>query len=171
VVIGLGIAYVMLGRSEEKVPQWFALEMVKTHDQCAALADHHLVADAATDANPAELGTLLEQRIGHHVPMLMLKDGWKFTGGGVCTVGSVPAAHLLFTRGNDAVSIFSISSNVLYPGSDSAGKRNYAQTEQGHQIAGFISGGAVHCVVTSSTTNDLSLRDAIRMREELRAIP
>lgn len=163
--IGFSVAYHMLWASREKpVAQWFAAAMVVSHDQCSALPDHHLIAPDA----PNDLGAVrerLKSQLNHALLVTSLGDGWTFAGAGVCNIGSAPAAHMLFKRGDQTISIFSIPvANLAYSESVPDGT-SYSQIEQSHPVSGFIQNGAVHCLVGSS---GLSLREITRLREAVR---
>ena len=168
--IGLGVAYYLLGR-DEKAPQFFADAMVVAHDRCAGMTDHHLLQGIASDADLATIRQALHSKVGHPVLVTELGDGWKFAGAGVCEISNVPAAHMLFTRGDETVSIFSVSAGAFYMNSDSSGSsegKTYAQIDQNHEISGFVQGGAIHCLVGYSKSGKLSLSEITKLRERIR---
>jgi hypothetical protein len=166
-VLLVAVGVKMWPSAEEPAPDWFAAAMATTHDRCAALPDHHLIPEVKDD-NLSDLRKVLSEKLGHSVLIAMLDDGWKFGGAGICNIGRFPASHLIFTRGEDTISIFSVTSTAFYRGYNSEGKA-YSQTESGHQIAGFVYKGAIHCVVESSKSGNVTLKQAIKLRDKLRA--
>lgn len=169
-IIGIGLLAVMLlPRKEPPVPDWFADAMISTHDTCKTLTNHALLADVSITDLPA-LRQRLQELLGHPALVAMLDDGWAFKGAGTCQVRDVPAAHLLFSRGQDTISIFSISAKLLYSNASSDGM-TYSQTRNGHELAGFVYGGAIHCLVGESPTKKVSLRQVIDLRDRFLKAP
>ena len=170
-VVGLGLAYVILMRSSDRpAPAWLANAMVEAHDRCAALPDHHLLKNADGSTNQDDLAAIRKKMsadLAHPVAAEMLGDGWTFKGAGICTVSKVPAAHLLFARGDQTISIISVSAGAFYADTSSGGA-SYAQVANGHPISGFVSGNAIHCLIGSSKSGDLTLKEVTKLRERLR---
>lgn len=167
-VIGVGLAYLVLLRNSEKpVPQWFAAAMVASHDQCAGRSDHHLLSGLTPANDVRAAGARLWRDLGYPVLAAELGDGWTFAGAGICQVSGHNAAHLLYTRGQDSISVFSIPAAVLYAG-DATDGTEYSQVEQGHPVSGFIQGGAVHCLVGRSASGSLTLQEVKRLRDQVR---
>lgn len=167
ILLGIGLSVLILWPANEKpAPNWFADAMIATHDQCKSLADHHRVKDVV-DTDQAALQTKYREMLGHPALIAMLDDGWQFKGAGVCEIAKVPAAHLFFTRGDETISVFSVTSRLLYQ-SSSTRDATYAQTQNGYQIAGFTAAGAVHCLVAHSPRGNLTLRQIIRLRDRLK---
>src|SRR4029077_18042162 len=103
-VIGLGIGAILLvHRSEPSVPDWFADAMISTHDTYKTVADHKQVT-ALPEEDPPAVRTRLKDALGHPALVAMLGDGWKYTGGGICEINRLPAAHLMFSNGQDTIS-------------------------------------------------------------------
>jgi hypothetical protein len=166
-VIGFGLVYAFIFyHREQPAPQWFATAMVAAHDQWSGLPEQHLPQDLNSD-NTVSLKQGLRQKLGFPVMVALPPGGWKFVGAGTCSIGSYPAAHLMFVRGDQTISVYSVAARALYKGSESDGT-TYAQTEQGHQIAGFQAQNSIHCIVGNSKSGDLSLGDIIRLRDQLR---
>ncbi|HEY7090313.1 MAG TPA: hypothetical protein VH518_19610, partial [Tepidisphaeraceae bacterium] len=151
-LIGFVFAYSLLFSRDHTVPQWFAMAMVKTHDGSA-----HPSADLAGDDFSA-IGTKLRSQLGYPILSAPLGNDWKFQGAELTDVGSTKAAHLVFTRGDQTVSIFSgIPVGVLYSKEATEGM-SYAQMENGHPVSGFVHAGAIHCLVGSSRDGSLDLK-------------
>jgi hypothetical protein len=121
-----------------------AVEMIRTHDNCAKLPDHHLV--------PGDDPTALLRELTHmrNAPITPINlAGWQFKGAGTCTVGQTQGAHLLFARGSDRISIFSLPAphNCAHGTSPL-----YREAVDGHAVTGFVFGGSVYGVVGSGSS-------------------
>jgi hypothetical protein len=165
-LIGFGVAYFILFRSTSvPIPSYFASSMLSAHDQCAGLGDHHLLQGVAGD-DLAAVRQKLRQELGH--PVLASSPGpdWTFAGAGICKVGDTPAAHLLYKRGDDTISIISINARAFsYSTQDGM---TYEDTVNDHPISGFVKGGAVHCLIGSSKAGKLTLRELNGLRKKLK---
>jgi hypothetical protein len=166
-VIGIGLSVLFaVGSKEQPAPQWFADSMVATHDQSVALPGHRLPDDIGS-TDPATIQQKLVEKVGHPVMVAMPGDGWQFASAGVSEVSRIPAAHLIFTRGDQTLSIFSVPAGALYQnGSD--GNLTYSQIDRNHEIAGFMYKNAVHCLVAYDKSGKLTLADTIKLRDQLR---
>lgn len=164
-----GTIYLFLPKREKAVPDWFADAMITTHNNCVSLADHHLLANIPDNDLVAER-KYLRETLGHPALAAMLDDGWKFKGAGVCQIANVPASHFLFEKDGDTISIFSVTTALLYSNHLQDGEE-YSETRNGVQIAGFVYGGAIHCLLGESRTRKLTLGGIIAMRDQLRASP
>jgi len=147
-------AFAPTPRAPEMPPAVFpasvAVEMTRTHDNCAKLPDHHLV----PTTNPAVAAEQLSKTEGGPVASITATDGWQFKGAGLCKVGEAQAAHLLFARGNEIVSVFSMPA----PHSCGSGASpTYHETVSGHAVGGFVFGGMVYAVVGAN--DDVTAKD------------
>ena len=132
--------------SKTEMPLSLAQSMVATHNSCGKLHDHRLVPDLAADTYPA-LSLKLTADLGFPVIARGIGADWKFKGACECTVEALRGSHLLFARGDERVSVFSLPSSCMMgvpPGA------HFDGTAQGHPVAGFSRGGAVYAVVGSS---------------------
>jgi hypothetical protein len=127
------------------IPASFVLTVVRAHDNCAKLPDHHLV----PGDDPDQLAGKLSQAEGVQVFAASLGDGWQFKGAGMCTLEDVKAAHLIFAKGDDVLSIFSMPTPSSCGGGHGGG---YALNEmvENHALSGFSNANALYCVVGSS---------------------
>ena len=123
------------------IPATIVQDMVKTHDACAKLPDHHLI----PGDNPEALRDKLTVQGGVTASATTLNGGWKFRGAGICKVGERSAVHLLWVREEDYVSIFSVSA----PEGCGYGTAPYDDVVDNHPVAGFTQGGGLYCVVGS----------------------
>lgn len=169
-VIGLGLGALMLWpKAEPPVPDWFADAMISAHDSYKTVAAH----PAGRDLPQNDLNALrdrLKQDVGHPVLVAMLGNGWQFKGAALVEINRVMTSHLMFSRGSDSISIFSISANLLYSNQQHDGSV-YSEVRAGHELAGFVSGGAVHCLVAQSADQSISLADVRGLRDKLRESP
>lgn len=133
-------------------PMTIAVSMVKAHDNCAKLSDHHLLEGNDFTA----LAAKLTQEQGVPVFAANLGDGWTFKGAGLCESDGKRAAHLIYVKGTQTISVFTSRSSK----SGGKGRSSYhRKTLQGHPIAGFVNQGAFYLVVGSSTDNSLTAQD------------
>ena len=118
----------------------FATSIVRAHQNCAKLNDHHIVPGEDFDALRMQLST----SIGIKIFAAALGDGFAFKGAGMCKVGEVNAVHMFFTRGDEQVSIFSMPMEQV-----SCHPATYAQTVGDQVLAGFTEGNGLYVVVES----------------------
>ncbi len=138
--------------------------MVSQHDACAKLPDHHLL-DGITGNDFARIAQALQAQLRRPVIAGDLGDGWVFRGAGVCKVANSPAGHLLFTRGQQSVSVYSMPP-IAYASNKSGG--NYELVKDGHPIAGFTTRAGLFCVVGYDPQNALTLEEVTALRDAVR---
>ena len=131
--------------SKTEVPVALAQSMVATHSACGKLHDHRLVADVNTYA---ALNLKLTADLGFPSLARSIGEEWKFKGAGECTVGELRGSHLLFARGDQMVSLFSLPSTCM---SGVAPGAQFEGMVDGSPVAGFARSGAVYAVVGSSS--------------------
>ena len=140
---GPRMAVVTIVPSKTTVPLTLTRSMLATHAACGKLHDHHSIPDL--DGNTyADLTVRLTADLGFPTLVRSIGSDWTFEGAGECVVGDLRGAHLLFSNGVQAVSVFSL------PASCMNGVRPGAQYEgvvDGHPVAGFARPGAVYAVV------------------------
>jgi hypothetical protein len=164
-LIGLSLGYVWYFRTPQPAaPDWFIDAMVSLNDDPAQVNDPQI---APPGADLKAVRETLSQKLKHPVLAASPGEGWQFTGATVAEIRGTPAAHLMFKRGDDTLSVYSISAERMYMGGSPNGAR-YQLTKDGHPIAGFVYKGAVHCVVESSKNNPPKLADAVTIRDRLR---
>ena len=140
-------------------PVSFATAIVSTHDHCAKLADHHFV----PGDDPGALKDQLSKAEGIAVSAIHPGDGWQFKGAGLCTVEQTKAAHLLFVRGPESLSIFSL------PAPSSCHESAYSEVVSKHPVIGFTSEGVLYCVIGSATQGELTLTELEPVVSKVRA--
>ena len=148
------------------LPTVFASALVERHEHCAGMQDHHLVKQAGV-TNYGALNVQLTADLGFPALARGLGAEWRFRGAGVCEVSGTRAAHLVFSRGQQTVSLFSmppLCMQGVHPGGVFEG------TTDNRHIAGFAIGGGVYSVVGYSRDASLSLNDVVSLRDALRAL-
>jgi hypothetical protein len=120
-------------------------DLIHRHDLCSRLPDHqHLKVPKNDDtAITAALHTKLKRAVLVFHPR---DPQWQFRGAAICPVGTTPAGHLVFVKGNEALSIFSLPKSLVPNATD--GEQFAADVDQ-HCIVGFIKDGALFCAVSS----------------------
>ena len=182
-VIGFGIASRLDNSSRDNigfggtevtfastVPAPIAAGLLESHDRCSKY-DSHNAFPALTPDNFAAMRRKLEETLGFpvlagDVEEALGRNGWQFKGAAVCKVGDVNAAHLVFVRNGQAISIFS-----LPPWSCRHAGPNATECEDAnpdHPVAVFVWSDGVHCVVGSSTDRSLSVDEVRTVLEHLR---
>ncbi|MDQ3440118.1 MAG: hypothetical protein M3478_07185 [Planctomycetota bacterium] len=149
--------------SKTEMPPTLAQSMVATHNSCGKLHDHRLVTHLAANTYPA-LSLKLTADLGFPVIARGIGADWKFKGAGECTVDTLRGAHLLFARGEEMVSVFSLPSSCMLgvaPGAQFDG------TVQGHAVSGFSRGGAVYGIISSSPNASSTSATVTSIRDSL----
>jgi hypothetical protein len=145
------------------VPPELAQHLVIRHDTCGSEPDHHFLPGVAHDDLNAIQRTLARS-LDQRVLVTKLPNGWVLRGANLCPVGQDRAAHLLFTRGNQTLSLFSLP-NADYPTSSS--DTPYESIAAGHPMAGFTHGNGFYCLVGSSPDGKLTLAELKSLRDQL----
>jgi hypothetical protein len=136
------------GSGVTAVPASLVLDLTRTHDNCAKLPDHHKI----PGDDPAALRDKLTAGAGVTASTISIGGEWKFKGAGLCQVGEKQAAHLLFVRADEYVSIFSMAA----PEECGYGGDSYKDIYEKHPVAGFRRGEALYCVVGSSANREMT---------------
>jgi hypothetical protein len=94
-------------------------------------------------------------------------DGpWAFRGASVCEIGRFKASHLVFERGGEMISVFSLPRSSC---PDARIGRAYKIDDPDHPLVVFVRSDGVHFVVGSSEDRSLSPDDLLAVCERLRA--
>jgi hypothetical protein len=149
------------------LPADLAQQLVKSHDRCLRFHpdDHHLFTDAPKDDFKA-IAAGLSAELNHPVVATAVGDDWAFRGAAVCPVGQTKSAHLMYGRGDAAVSVFSLPASAV-PG---CGNHQCCDAAiNGHPVAGFVESGAFYAVVASSGgKTPVDLEQIRAMRDQIR---
>jgi hypothetical protein len=143
------------------IPNSIVLEMVRTHDSCAKLADHHKL----PGDNPDALREKLTAGSGVAASTVSFGGDWKFKGAGICQVGDKQAAHLLFARADELVSVFSMAATAEC----GYGADPYKEVIEKHPVAGFRHGEALYCVVASAAKREMAMEEFAPLLQKLQA--
>jgi hypothetical protein len=146
-----------------RLPEPLAADLVERHDECCSHEDHHM--PGIPRDNYAAITSVLGARLGWPVLAASLGEGWDFKGASICPVGSQDSAHLVFKRGKDDVSIFSLPVSVIPAGDKNT---SFDQTQNAHPITSFVARGGLFCIVCSSPDGSMTLDSAKALRTELR---
>jgi hypothetical protein len=150
-------------RSAQSLPETLASGLIATHDACSKSADHQHLTVAINDSAG------IERELGHKLQRAVLVDhpqdpAWRFLGASICPVNRIDSGHLVFLKGADALSIFSLPKSVL---PDAAEGSVYASTVDQHSIVGFVKDGAVFCIVGSGPDASVTLDQLEQMRSSM----
>lgn len=143
------------------IPASTVLEVLRTHDHCAKLPDHHKIPGDDPDA----LRDKLVVDGGIVASTTHLGGDWTFKGAGLCQVGDKQAAHLLFARADEYVSIFS----MYAPAGCGHGTESYRDVVEKHSVAGFTRGDALYCLVGSQEHGEFTLVELEPMLQKVQA--
>jgi hypothetical protein len=140
-----------------------AASFVQTHDGCCKYKDHHFLKGVAPNDFTAIGKTLA---VSLNVPVISIPvSGWQFEGAGKCPVWGHPSGHLLYRRGDQTLSIFTISASDM---GIKPGDRSFDATVKGHYLSGFIRGNGMYCVLVYAPDGSLTAGDARQLRDHLR---
>src|SRR5215207_9945509 len=146
------------GYAATELPSSFAIEMVRTHENCAKLPDHHLVAGD----DLVKLKEALAKAVNVPVSAMNL-SGWQFKGAGTCKVGEIVSAHLLYANAQgQEVSIFELPADAVYGAPHGA---KYSQTVEGHAVSGLRHGSGLYCVVGSAGATPMTMAQVEELRD------
>jgi hypothetical protein len=138
-------------------------DLIRTHDHCCKLKNHQGLAVPKTD--DVAIADLLRAKLKQPVLVYHPQDlNWKFQGAAVCHVGSTDTGHLVFLKGDDALSIFSLPKSRL---PDLKEGNQFSGTVNGHCIVGFVKDGALFCVVGSGPAESMSVDELQQMSQQM----
>ena len=149
--------------SQTPLPVALAQSLVATHVACGSLHDHHFV-QPVNGNTYAALNVKLTADLGFPSIARSIGADWSFKGAGECNVGALRGSHLMFARGDQTVSVFSLPSHCM--GGVSPGAMFQGQVDQ-RPVAGFAQRGAVYAVVGSSASGSLPLDAVVGIRDGL----
>jgi hypothetical protein len=141
------------------IPQALYQEMVKVH---AARSAQTTPDEVSTFADAAKLGQSIQRPV---FVADLTRDGWTFQGAAVRKLGSDMAAQLYFTKGKEAISVFSLPASAAPAARDD---QDYDKVFNGSPIAGFTHGKGLYCIVGSSPDDSLPVAEVKRLLAEHR---
>jgi anti-sigma factor RsiW len=135
------------GSSHGAIRNDLLLALLQDHDGCSQRAVE------MTDGKDEGLVVqTLEQKL--HRPILapnLTRDGWRFEGGSVCRVGGRETAHLVFSRGCQRLSVYSMAAGGCADGACSTCR----QMARNHVVAGLVKMDALYCVIGQCPKGEL----------------
>jgi hypothetical protein len=143
-------------------------QLIKTHDGCCKELDHqHLPGVSKND--DAGIARAFAVDLKHPVVMFRPADArWIFRGASICPVGTTPSGHLVFVKGDAALSIFSLPISVLLPSMPNAHDGDhFSGTLNQHEVVGFVKDGALFCLVSSGPAGTLPLDEMKKMESRM----
>lgn len=153
------------------LPASLAKELVQRHDRCRQVNASHGLSQTP-QGNFDDIRQKLHERLGFPVLAGPIDDGtgrpaegWTFRGAAVCPVNNVEAAHLVFSRGNQVISVFSLPRGAC---PTAHGDEEAEDANPDHPIAVWVWSDGVHCVVGSSDDRSLSVDQVRSVLEHLR---
>lgn len=149
--------------SESRIDHDILVDLVKTHDQCS-ISDHDMrdLPKKDVKAIAKAMGRKLHDRI---LAANLVEDGWQLRGAAICKVGNRPAAHILYTRGGQTMSVFSVP-NVPKGTCFDCGIDQ--EMVEDHMLAGFASKGRIYCMVGYCPKHELKLEEVASLLERHR---
>lgn len=152
------------------LPASVAQDIVDVHARCQEDPDHRSHQDIARD-DFAALRQRLGRELGFPVLLAPLDAGgapgnhrntdtnnidqrpWEFRGGAICPIDRRPAAHSVFVRNGQAVSIFSLPRSAC---PDARGGEEVEDPNPSRPLTVFVRPDGVHCVIGTSPDGSLS---------------
>lgn len=162
-VVAIAGAYMAWLRpvSASDIGQTTLAAMVQTHDRCCEHADHFMAGipkDGCRSAGEAIQRQLRETVLAAN----LVTDGWEYRGAGICPVGEVRSAHLVYARGEQRLSVFSLPASLC----SEAKEGNICVKEvNGHVIAGLVRTGGVYSMVGHCPKNSLKAEEIVSLFE------
>lgn len=152
------------GRTLAALPISLETNLIRTHDHCCKLQSHQGL--RVPRDNDAAIIAAMHARLNQ--PVLMFHpadDAWNFRGAAICRVGNTPTGHLVFAKGADALSIFSLPKSLL-PGASEGSE--YEATVDQHCIVAFVKDGALFCAVESGPAGTVSVDQLEQMTQRMK---
>jgi hypothetical protein len=150
------------------LPIAFESALIFRHDSCCSEPNHHHLSVSIND--DAAIASALRARLNQPVAVYRPdQPGWVFRGASICPVAispvaPTPAAHLVFARGNDTLSIFSLPHASL---PSAAPGQTYTGDLNNHHILAFEKDNALFCLVTAGTGQDVSIDQLKTMQSQI----
>ena len=127
-----------------RLPKKFANAMAEVHDKNSSLPGYKVLAE--TDSS--QLQQKLSRDVQIPVVVVDLGNGWTLKSAGECKIGEETAAHLMYSKGNQTVSVFSIPARAVFNANVPDGSSYEQKTSNDeHQLSGFTKGKGLYCVV------------------------
>lgn len=142
-----------------QVPEQLAADLVAGQPTIVTLGR----TQAQAQADFVAMGKQLQEKLGQRVFAHSLR-GWTFREQSLVQVEGVTAAQLVFTRGNQIVSVLSMPAQGLNLGPYGIGEA----TQGDCHVAAFIHSSGLYAVVGSSPDGKLTMADVRGIRQQVR---
>jgi hypothetical protein len=147
------------------LPASLQSELIKTHDRCAQKPSHQRLLVSMND--DVAMAAAMRSQLSRAVLVARPSQGnWTFKGAAVCQVASAPTGHLVFASGDQSLSIFSLPNSLDPKLKDGA---HVETTKDGHSIAAFAKDGALFCLVSSGSSDAMTVGQLAQMRDRMEA--
>jgi hypothetical protein len=146
------------------LPESLEAALIHTHDGCSTVVDHQGLPVPRND--DTAIADAMRDRL--HQPVLMThpnEAGWTFRGAAMCPVGGTKSGHLMFARGDERLSVFSLPKTMLPAAVEGS---QFAGTFKDHCIVGFVKDGALFCAVETGPAGTISLKHLQQLSEEMK---
>ncbi len=137
--------------------------LITTHDGCCNVSNHQGVSAPKDDDNL--IASAMRDTL--HRPVLMVhpgEAGWNFHGAAFCPVDGVTSGHLVFGRGDQRLSVFSLPKSMFPSAAEGS---QFAGTYKDHCIVGFVKDGALFCAVETGPAGTISLTHLQELSKEM----
>lgn len=153
-LISIGLMAFFLSGSAQAMPKTFEAAAVARHDECCGAPDHHL--PVIRTATYPQIGRFLRQELHHPVLATDLsRDGWQFSGAAICPIAGVSTGHLLFRKGSETLSVFSLPAAALPTLTQHQSYQG--TTADGHSLIVRAENGALYCLVGHARAGELTV--------------
>jgi hypothetical protein len=151
-------------RPVTSLPVFAAAAFVTTHDGCCKVINHQHVPPRFS-GEMATTGQWLSSQAHVAVIAVDMGDGWVYRGAAPCPVSGNRSGHLLFKRGSQCLSIFSIPAAELNV--DPADHEYSINAYQGHTLAAFTRNGGLYCIVANDPNGAFGPDQVQSVRDDL----
>lgn len=159
-LVAIGVVTLTLSHSAHAVPTRLQTAACFRHDSCSSLHIKHVTPQVPQSF--ADVGQFLRTKLNHPVLAAnFTKEQWHFRGAAICPVDGINAAHLLFDKGNQTLSVFSLPA-ASFPALKN--KQTYEGSYEGHTVVARREDSAVYCLVCKDPSGSI---DAGTLREML----
>ncbi len=153
-LVTIGLTAFFLSGSAQAMPKVFEAAAIARHEHCCGAPDHHL--PVIRTASYPEIGRYLKQELHHPVLAADLShEGWQFSGASICPIAGIDTAHLLFRKGTETLSVFSLPTSAIP--SLTQHQTYHGTTEDGHSVIVRAEDGALYCLVGHSLPGELTV--------------
>jgi hypothetical protein len=164
IMVGLGglVARVNWERHHPVGGQTLAA-MVKIHDYCCREGNKHQQKEIPQESF-ALIGQTMAQKLEKPVLAANL-EGWKFVGAAMCPINGKNSAHLVYHRGGQRLSVFSLPASACDKVREGG---SGCEVISDHVVAGFAKTGGVYCIVATCPQKKLEREEIQQLLQKHR---